>query len=294
MRIPSNKIKDIVEFFKQELQNLYDKREIKSFINLTMKAYAGLNSAQLLISGDKTLSESVLLKIKFAINDLKIYKPLQYILGTATFYGIDFKVTPDVLIPRPETEELVKWVIDDYKNHLQIFTLLDIGTGSGCIPITLKKHLPQANVSAIDISEKALEIATINAKDNQTAVNFMFSDILNRKKWQELLETDIIISNPPYVCDSEKDAMQANVLDYEPHQALFVSNNEPLLFYNAIADFALQKLKNKGCLYFEINENFALQTKTMLETKGFTNCKIRKDMQGKDRMIKTQLNKNLV
>jgi release factor glutamine methyltransferase len=291
MRIPSNKIKDIIEFFKQELQGLYDEREIKSFINLIMEEYTALNSAQLLVSGDKTLNESVLLKIKFAINDLKVYKPVQYILGKTFFYDLEFNVTPDVLIPRPETEELVKWIIDDYKSHLQVFTLLDIGTGSGCIPVSLKKHLPQARVNAVDISEKALEVAKRNAKQNEVSINFMQLDILDRERWQELPETDVIISNPPYVCDSEKQMMQPNVLDYEPHLALFVSNDDPLLFYNAIADFALQKLKPNGSLYFEINENFVLQTKTLLEIKGFTNCEIRKDMQGKDRMIKAWLNK---
>ncbi len=291
MRIPSNKIKDIIEFFKQELQGLYDEREIKSFINLIMEEYIALNSAQLLVSGDKTLNESVLLKIKFAINDLKVYKPVQYILGKTFFYDLEFNVTPDVLIPRPETEELVKWIIDDYKSHLQAFTLLDIGTGSGCIPVSLKKHLPQARVNAVDISEKALEVAKRNAKQNEVSINFMQLDILDRERWQELPETDVIISNPPYVCDSEKEMMQPNVLDYEPHLALFVSNDDPLLFYNAIADFALQKLKPNGSLYFEINENFVLQTKTLLEIKGFTNCEIRKDMQGKNRMIKAWLNK---
>jgi release factor glutamine methyltransferase len=291
MRILSNKIKDIIEFFKQELQGLYDEREIKSFINLIMEEYTALNSAQLLVSGDKTLNESVLLKIKFAINDLKVYKPVQYILGKTFFYDLEFNVTPDVLIPRPETEELVKWIIDDYKSHLQVFTLLDIGTGSGCIPVSLKKHLPQARVNAVDISEKALEVAKRNAKQNEVSINFMQLDILDRERWQELPKTDVIISNPPYVCDSEKEMMQPNVLDYEPHLALFVSNDDPLLFYNAIADFALQKLKPNGSLYFEINENFVLQTKTLLEIKGFTNCEIRKDMQGKNRMIKAWLNK---
>ena len=291
MRIPSNKIKDIISFFKQELRGFYDEREIKSFIYLIMEEYTTLNSAQLLVNGDKTINESVLLKIKFAINDLKVYKPVQYILGKTFFYDLEFNVTPDVLIPRPETEELVNWLIDDYKNHLQTITLLDIGTGSGCIPISIKKHLPQANINAVDISEKALEVAKRNAKKNEVSINFMQLDILDKERWHELPETDVIISNPPYVCDSEKQMMQPNVLDYEPHLALFVSNDDPLLFYNAITDFAIQKLKPNGSLYFEINENFALKTKTLLEIKGFTNCEIHKDMQGKNRMIKARLNK---
>ncbi len=289
MRIPSNKIKDVINFFSQELQELYDEREIKSFIKIVMETYTGLNPAQLLISGNNNLNESVLLKIKFAINDLKKYKPLQYILGNTWFYDLEYKVTPDVLIPRPETEELVKWVIDDYKNHLQTFTLLDIGTGSGCIPVTLKKHLPQCITNAIDISDKALDVAISNAKDNDVEVNFMLLDILDREKWKDLPQMDVIVSNPPYVRDLEKEEMNPNVMDYEPHLALFVSNEDPLVFYNAIADFALFNLKNKGCLYFEINESLALQTKTLLEVKGFINCEIRKDMQGKDRMIKATI-----
>jgi len=292
MRILSNKIKDIVLFFKQELHDLYDEREIKSFINLVMEEYTGLNSAQILISDDRLVNESVLLKIKFAINDLKLYKPLQYILEKTWFYGNEYKVTPDVLIPRPETEELVKWVIDDFTNRRQTFTLLDIGTGSGCIPVSLKKQLPHGKISALDISEKALEVASNNAKFNNVDVNFIRMDILDNKKWQDLPEIDVIVSNPPYVRNSEKDGMHTNVIDYEPHLALFVSNDDPLVFYNAIADFALLKLKENGHLYFEINESFALQTKAMLENKGFNNCEIRKDMQGKDRMIKTSLLKD--
>ena len=289
MRIRSNKIKDIVVFFKQELLSLYDEREIKSFINLVMEAYTGLSPAQLLISHEKSLNESVMLKIKFAINDLKVFKPLQYILGKTWFYGLEFKVTPDVLIPRPETEELVKWVIDDYQNHTLSLQLMDIGTGSGCIPISLKKHLQQTEIYALDISQNALDVAIENSKTNKAAVHFMLIDILHREKWQEIPEMDIIISNPPYVCNAEKKAIQANVMDYEPHLALFVSDEDPLVFYNAIADLALLKLKDKGCLYFEVNENYAMQTKNLLQSKGFTHCEIRKDMQDKDRMIKAVL-----
>jgi len=289
MRIPSNKIKDVVAFFKQELHDLYDENEIKSFIYIVMEAYTGLNPVQLLINDDQLLNESVLLKIKFAINDLEIYKPVQYILGKTWFYGLELKLSPEVLIPRPETEELVKWVIDDYKNLPAMFSILDIGTGSGCISISLKKYLPQSEITGIDISKNALSMAVTNAKLNNVEVKFLLLDIFDRDKWQNLPEIDIIVSNPPYVCNSEKEEMCANVLDYEPHLALFVSNEDPLVFYNAIADFALLKLKNKGCLYIEFNENMALQTKSLLEVKGFIHCEIRKDMQGKDRMLKAYL-----
>ena len=289
MRIRSNKIKDVIAFFRQELQSLYDEKEIKSFINLVMETYTGLSPAQLLISHEKPLNESVLLKIKFAINDLKVYKPLQYILGKTWFYDLEFKVTPDVLIPRPETEELVKWVIDDYQNITQSFHLMDIGTGSGCIAISLKKYLQQTEIFALDVSQKAMDVAIENAKINELAIHFSLIDILNRKEWEELPEMNIIVSNPPYVCNAEKKAMQANVLGYEPHLALFVGDEDSLIFYNAIADFALLKLKDKGSLYIEVNENLAFQTKNLLQAKGFTHCEIRKDMQGKDRMIKAIL-----
>lgn len=286
MRIPSNKIKDIVLFFKQELEGLYDDREIKSFINLVIQEYTGLNSTQLLISGDKTVSESVMLKIKFAINDLKVYKPIQYILKKTCFYDLEIKVTPSVLIPRPETEELVNWIINDYKHLAYPIDIIDIGTGSGCIPIALKKNLPYSNVYGLDISGEAIKIAEINALQNETAIDFRLIDIYDREKWSQLPSFDIIVSNPPYVCENEKEAMQSNVLDYEPHLALFVDNDNPLIFYNAIADFALQRLKINGCLYFEINQNFAFQTVELLKAKGFSELEVRKDMQGKDRMVK--------
>jgi release factor glutamine methyltransferase len=286
MRIRSNKIKDIIAFFYEDLQGLYDETEIKSFVNLCMEEFINLNTTQLLMSKEETVSESELLKFKFAINDLKDFKPIQYILGKAHFYGLDFKVNQDVLIPRPETEELVKWIIDDFKTQEQTFSLLDIGFGSGCISVALKKNLPQLSISAIDISENALKIAAINAADNKVHIDFSMLDILNQAIWHRLPETDIIVSNPPYICESEKGLMQANVLNFEPHSALFVTNNDSLLFYNTIADFAKDKLKKNGSLYFEINERFGEETITLLISKGFSNVELRKDMQGKDRMIK--------
>ncbi len=287
MRIPSNKIKDIVSFFKEELQELYDEREIKSFINLVMQEYTDLSYAQLLMSGDKTVSESVLLKIKFAINDLKVYKPIQYILGKTVFYNLEFIVNPSVLIPRPETEELVHWVISDNKNNLSFIDIIDIGTGSACIPVALKTNLDLSNVFAIDISKDALKTAELNASKNQVDIKFKLIDIFETEKWSQLPMFDVIVSNPPYVCESEKELMQLNVLDYEPHLALFVDNDNPLIYYNIIADFAREKLKPGGCLYFEINESMAYQTIELLETKGFSKSEIKKDMQGKNRFIKS-------
>ncbi|MCX6230044.1 MAG: peptide chain release factor N(5)-glutamine methyltransferase [Bacteroidetes bacterium] len=289
MRIRSNKISAIITFFYEELQGLYNENEIKSFVNLCMEKYAGLNTTELLLSKDETVSESMLLKFKFAINDLKEFKPIQYILGSGHFYGLELKITADVLIPRPETEELVKWIIDDYNKQDEIFSLLDIGFGSGCIAIALKKNIPLADISAIDISESALKIAQINAIENNVHIDFSILDILNQAIWQRLPEMDIIVSNPPYVCESEKALMHANVLNFEPHPALFVHDNDALIFYNAIAEFALLKLKENGSLFFEINERLGLETKALLISKGFSSVELRKDMQGKDRMIKAQI-----
>ncbi len=287
MRIPSNKIKDIVKFFKEELQDLYDEREVKSFVNLVMQEFTGLDYTQLLMSDDKTVSESVMLKIKFAINDLKVYKPVQYILGKTIFYDLGFIVNPSVLIPRPETEELVHWIISDYKNNLNFIDIIDIGTGSGCIPVALKSNLELSKVFAIDISKDALKVAELNALKNQMDIQFRLLDIFETEKWSQLPMFDIVVSNPPYVCESEKEQMQANVLEYEPHLALFVDNDNPLIYYNIIADFAREKLKPSGCLYFEINESLAYETIELLEAKGFFKSEIRKDMQGKNRFIKS-------
>jgi release factor glutamine methyltransferase len=288
MRIRSNRIKDIIDFFHEELLGLYDDNEIKSFVNLCMEKFINLNTTQLLLSKEEAVSESELLKFKFAINDLKEFKPIQYILGKAHFYGIDFKVTQDVLIPRPETEELVKWIIDDYKPIKQAQHLLEIGFGSGCISIALKKNLPQFYINAIDICENALKIATYNAFENNVHIDFSILDILNQAIWHRLPEMDIIVSNPPYVCESEKSLMQANVLNFEPHQALFVHDNEALIFYNAIADFATEKLKKDGSIYVEINERYGEDCCKLLNSKGFSSVEIKKDMQGKDRMIKAK------
>jgi len=286
MRIPSNKIKDIVQFFKNELKEFYDEREIRSFINIVFQEFTSLNAAQLQISGDKTVSESTMLKIKFAINDLKTYKPIQYILGKTMFYDIEINVNPYVLIPRPETEELVHWIISDYSKTTGYKEITDIGCGSGCISLALKKYIMNSKIIAIDISDEAIKVAEKNALNNSLSIDFFQMDIFDKKNWSELPKSDIIVSNPPYVCQKEKEVMQANVLNFEPHLALFVDNDTPLIFYNTIADFAIINLKTDGSLYFEINENFAVETTELLKSKGFSECEIRKDMQHKARMLK--------
>lgn len=216
-------------------------------------------------------------------------EPVQYILGQADFYGLKFKVTPDVLIPRPETEELVYWVLESIqKSNLK---LVDIGTGSGCIPITLKKKLPNAEILGLDISQAALKIAQENAVLNQVNVSFQAVDILKAEKWQALPYFDVIISNPPYIPYEEIGLMPKQVTDFEPNLALFVDNKAPLIFYQKIAQFAQQKLTPNGQLFFECNEFNAKEVVLILEQLGFSKVELAKDMEGKERMVRGHKNR---
>ncbi len=284
MQIASNKIKDVIRFFKQELHGIYEDSEIDAFIVLCFEELLNLKRSDLLLNAEKTMSESELLKFNFAIKDLKKQKPLQYILGSADFYGLKFKVNGSVLIPRPETEELVDLIIKENKG--KALRILDIGTGSGCIPVSLKKNLPISVVEAIDISEEALQVAKENAQANGVDVRFFQEDVLNPKNELKNLRYDIIVSNPPYIKESEKEAMHKNVLDHEPHLALFVYDTDALLFYKAIADHALQMLNPGGRIYFEINAEHGLETQQMLENKGFKNVVLIKDMSNKNRILR--------
>jgi len=219
--------------------------------------------------------------------------PLQYILGESEFYDLIVKVNQSVLIPRPETEELVDWALITSRiinGETEILKLLDIGTGSGCIAISIKKYIPLADITAIDISEAALNIARQNADLNQVEINFIQDDIFKPTNL-ELINSkyDLILSNPPYVTEAEKDQMLDNVLNHEPHIALFVPDNDPLVFYRAIADFALNHLKINGFLFFELNEKFGKETINLLKEKGFKEIELRQDMGGKDRMIRAVL-----
>ncbi|MCL2412850.1 MAG: peptide chain release factor N(5)-glutamine methyltransferase, partial [Bacteroidales bacterium] len=225
--------------------------------------------------------ESMMLKFSFAVKDLKKHKPIQYILGTCDFLDLSLHLTEDVLIPRPETEELVQKIAKENKN----FTgkILDICTGSGCIALALKKQLPHALVQGFDNSENATVIAKENAKINQLGVDFFVADIFNFSTEKRF---DIIVSNPPYVLHSEKSQMKKNVLHYEPHEALFVDDKEPLVFYSAIVDFAKKRLNPDGKLYVEINEKFGREVAKLLKNQGFSSVKIDKDFLGKDRFVK--------
>lgn len=303
MKIASNKIADVIHFFQDNLKNIYEKEELETIIAYCFEEFLNIKRAEIGLRKNETMSESQLLKFNFAIKDLKRQKPIQYIFGKADFYGLKFIVNEYVLIPRPETEELVDIIVKEFKvqsskfknssnpsdqisNLKSQFSILDIGTGSGCIPIALKKNIPEARVYGLDVSEKALDIAKQNAELNRVEVEFVFGDILDPKIQLSLSKFDIIVSNPPYVRISEKASMQQNVLEHEPHLALFVNDDDPLLFYKAIADFALENLNSTGKLYFEINENFGLETKQMLEQKGFKNVKLIKDLNGKNRILR--------
>lgn len=228
-------------------------------------------------------------KFKTIQSRLLLAEPWQYIVGQADFYGLKFNVDQRVLIPRPETEELVYHIIQTIKkSSIRTPHILDIGTGSGCIPITLKKELPQSIITAIDISTDALEVAKANAKQNDTLVNFKEFDILNTQNWAELGYFDLIVSNPPYIPFIEKNLMRKNVLDFEPSIALFVENEKPLIFYEKIAQFAQQHLNKNGHLYFEINEYLSNPTLEILTKYSFKNITLHQDINGKDRILTTR------
>lgn len=279
------KLKAIKHKFHDELGAVYPAEEIDSFFNILAETYYGVKRIQLATNPDLTLNDSE--DILKALAELKNEKPIQYIIGETEFYGLNFKVNDGVLIPRPETEELVEWVLKKAKPNMPI-NILDMGTGSGCIAISLAKHLPQAKVFAIDISAKALNMAKKNALFNGVDVYFKEADILTLKTLSEQVEFDIIVSNPPYVREKEKQYMKPNVLDNEPHLALFVKDEDPLLFYKAITDFAINNLKENGLLFFEINEFLGNAMIDLLRNKNFENIELKQDIFKKDRMIKAE------
>jgi release factor glutamine methyltransferase len=280
-------VKDVSAAFRKELAGLYDAREIDSLCMIAIAEIAGTSSAKIKAFPELELPPEHLEAINKILIKLKTGEPIQYILGHTEFYGLTFKVNLSVLIPRPETEELVEWILSSVgSGPLTIGNILDIGTGSGCIAITLKKHLNMAQVSAIDISAEALKTAKENAKLNDVDINFIKADILNLKSEIEIPKSEIIVSNPPYVTLHDKTQMHTNVTGFEPHNALFVPENDPLIFYKAIADFASTNLKKGGFLFFEINENYGKQIVELLTNKSFKYIELRNDMSGKDRMIR--------
>ncbi|WP_378172912.1 peptide chain release factor N(5)-glutamine methyltransferase [Aquimarina sp. SS2-1] len=283
------KIKDLRKEFTDALSSQYDSEEILSFFYILSEKFLGLRRVDIAMALDTIIDNTSFSKFVDAKKRLKEQEPIQYIVGDTVFYGLSFKVNELVLIPRPETEELVDWILRDYQ-HKKIerkIKILDIGTGSGCIAISLAKNLPEADLFAIDISEEALEIAKENAKRNNVEVNFIHANVLQLDKLEK--DFDIIVSNPPYVRELEKQEIKPNVLDHEPHLALFVSDNDPLIFYKKIGKLAKQNLTPRGLLYFEINQYLGKETKDMIEKLGFESVIVRKDLYDNDRMIKASL-----
>lgn len=274
---------EIIAYIKETLDDLFLPEEIRSLTHLIFREVCGFEPYQLILDKDKELSEATRERIKRITDRLAQREPIQYILGSTRFYGHAFKVTPAVLIPRPETEELVDRIVRE--ERVEGLRLLDIGTGSGCIAISLEKQLRKPWVYALDISAEALEVATHNAIVNEASVHFIRQDILNEPDWTEEA-LDIIVSNPPYVMDREREEMEEHVLAHEPHGALFVPDEDPLLFYRTIARFGLHHLKEGGRLYFEINAALGDETRDLIAGLGYTDCLLIKDMAGKDRIIK--------
>ena len=272
---------------RKELAGIYSVEEIESLIFLIFGKIKGYSRTRVLLASDENLSNEELEEINQIVSRLKKCEPIQYILGETEFYGLPFYAVPGVLIPRPETEELIQWIIQE-NQHAEP-TILDIGTGSGCIAVSLRKNIPQSTVLACDISPVCIETTQRNAELNRTEVSVLKYDILTNSPEVDFPELDIIVSNPPYVCESEKRLMDKNVLDYEPELALFVSDNEPLVFYKRIADFAQIHLKNGGRIYFEINEAFGNECSEMLQEKGFSEIKLKRDIHDKNRMIRSVL-----
>ena len=270
------------EYIRTQLNERYTKSELRVLSSVILKEVCDLSFLDIVSCKFKNLSITEKQKITHIVERLKKNEPIQYVLGKTEFYGLDFIVNSSVLIPRPETEELVEWVLSETKQinpHL-----LDIGTGSGCIAVALAKHLHYGTVDAWDISEDALKVAKDNATLNQVSIKFTKVNVLESIEIEKRF--DIIVSNPPYITESEKNILEKNVLDFEPHEALFVPDEESLIFYNRISDIALKILNSKGYLYFEINQAKGTDVMDLLKRKGFENVELRNDISGNNRIIR--------
>ncbi len=297
MKIASNKLSHLYTYYKTELALLYEDDELYAIFETVCETYLKFTKAEVKQKFESNLNQSDLIKIYDAAKELKKGTPVQYVLKEAFFYDLFFNVTPAVLIPRPETEELVDLILKELKTTKQrALKIIDIGTGSGCIPITLKKHIPQAEVVGIDISEKALEVARTNAVKQNVEVTFKSIDILSKDASSHIshlishhVPFSIIISNPPYIALSESKQMEARVLKHEPHLALFVEDTDPIIFYKQIIDLCRDHLEPAGYLFFELNPLFALEVKNYANTVNLFNfTELIVDMSGKNRFLKAQ------
>lgn len=277
-------LKNYKNHFISILKTQYPKTEVHSFFNLLAESILGFTRVDIVMEADSVIPPLLLKKLNQALSELKKHKPIQYIVGETEFYGYPFFVNEHTLIPRPETEELVSWILESMTTEPKEISILDIGTGSGCIAISLAKKYPNAKVTAFDISEKALITAQKNSEINGVSINFELIDILKTEFLSE--QFDIIVSNPPYVRNLEKQEIQKNVLEHEPHLALFVSDDNPLLFYDKITRLAKHHLKPNGLLFFEINQYLGKETMALLKNIGFSNATLKQDIFKADRMIR--------
>lgn len=278
------KVKQIKEFIRKNLDGYYPESEIQQFIFILFEYELGFSKIELVTRSEEELDEQTHEKFLDYVNQLKTFKPIQYITGETSFYGLHFHVNSDVLIPRPETEELADWILKQKLPPHPV--ILDVGTGSGCIAVALAKSLTGSVVYAVDISEEALEVATENAKINGVNIVLSLENILRPTEDFKRNKFDLIVSNPPYITLAEKEKMNKNVLDYEPHLSLFVPDKDPLIFYNAILDFARGSLKENGQLFFEINESFDKEIVALMKNHNFAEIELRKDINDKFRMVR--------
>jgi release factor glutamine methyltransferase len=275
-------LREAQENLKDRLAAIYDSREAITIADWVMEHLTGWQKVDRVIHKETILSKEKIQQLENYTQQLIAHKPVQYVLNEAWFSGLKLYVDEAVLIPRPETEELVEWIATAANGK----TILDVGTGSGCIPVALKKKFPGTVIYACDVSEKALQVAMKNATEHHTLINFRQIDFLHGPSRLVLPQVDILVSNPPYIPLKDKSEMSQNVVQYEPHIALFVQDNDPLIFYNALADFAQTHLTTGGSIFVEIHEELAKPVNEVFSTKGFAHIETRKDMQGKERMIK--------
>ncbi len=270
----------------ESVELLYEKREAGNIASIVMEWITKMNKTDMLLNKRVLLLPDQIKKVNDFSKRLILGEPMQYIVGEAWFMSNRFKVSKDTLIPRPETEELVAWVLEDLKQiHFSHINLIDIGTGSGCIPISIKARAPSVNIVAVDISNNAIEIAKENATQLNCTIHFKVLDFLDESTWANLAPVHIIVSNPPYIKELEKSAMHQNVVDFEPHQALFVPNDDALIFYRKILRFSLSHLMPGGSIYLEINEALGKEVLALFST-NYELIELKKDIFGKDRMVK--------
>ena len=296
------KLYEAEQYVKEQLKGIYHEQEATNITDLAIEHVTGLLKTQRVSKKQTELSASQFSQLQKDLQRLKSNEPIQYVMNKSWFYGMELYVDKNVLIPRPETEELVEWIISDLKasgkdvfirksmeaDETTQLKILDIGTGSGCIALALKKAMPKAEVWGCDVSEEALNVARRNGSTLNIRVDFQGVNFLDEAQQKHLPTVDIIVSNPPYVPLKDKEQMQPNVVAHEPHTALFVPDNDPLVFYRALAEFGKKRLYESGTIYMEIHEGLANEVVTLFNKQGYSNIELKKDMQGKDRMVKVR------